>query len=356
MGTATKDDTHGRVEFGAKRRFLSYRSTFDPSTRARYEAATPPNDGVVEVQGGVMVNRLLLWAAGSPRLERMVTENRISSKAAHRFVAGERLEEALEAAKQLNARGIGGILDLLGEGVTDLAGADHAVEQYVEAAEAIPARGLDATISIKLSQLGQTVDRNACVANLARILDAAQAVGVPVEIDMEDSSLVSDTIELFRDAATKHPQVRLAIQAMLRRTPLDLDTLAPLKPRVRLVKGAYAEPVDVAEQRKSEITAQFKFLTDWLFQHGGDPAFGTHDGELIAYARAAATKAGKGPHEFEIQMLYGIRRDLQEQLASEGCRVRVYIPFGSAWYPYLMRRMAERPANLKFFLRALAGH
>jgi proline dehydrogenase len=303
-----------------------------------------------------MVKRLLLWAAGNPRLERTITENPILSKAVHRFVAGERLDEALEAASQLNAHGIGGILDLLGEGVTDLAGATAAVEQYLEAAEAIAARGLDATISIKLSQLGQTVDRNACVANLGRILDRAQALGVPVEIDMEDSSLISDTLEHFREAAARHPQVRVAIQAMLRRTPLDLEGLAPLKPRVRLVKGAYAEPVDVAQRRKKDITAQFKFLTDWLFEYGGDPAFGTHDDELIAYAGTAAATAGKGPKEYEIQMLYGIRRDFQEKLARDGHRVRVYIPFGSAWYPYFMRRMAERPANLRFFLRALAGH
>ena len=303
-----------------------------------------------------MVKRLLLWSAGNPRLERTVTQNPILSKAVHRFVAGERLDEALEAAAELNAHGIGGILVLLGEGVTDLTGATGAVEQYVEAAEAIAARGLDATISIKLSQLGQTVDRNACVANLGRILDRAQAAGVPVEIDMEDSSLVPDTLEHFREAATRHPQVRVAIQAMLRRTPLDLEGLAPLKPRVRLVKGAYAEPVEVAQRHKKDITAQFKFLTDWLFEYGGDPAFGTHDDELIAYAVTAAARAGKGPREYEIQMLYGIRRDLQEKLARDGHRVRVYIPFGSAWYPYFMRRLAERPANLRFFLRALAGH
>jgi proline dehydrogenase len=306
-------------------------------------------------QGGVMIKRPLLWAAGNPRLAQMVTQNPITSKAAHRFVAGEKLEEALAAAEQLNAHGIGGILDLLGEGVTDLAGATAAVKQYVDAAEAIAGRGLDATISIKLSQLGQTVDRDACVGNLARILDRAQALGVPVEIDMEDSSLVSDTIELYREAMTTHPQVRLAIQAMLRRTPVDLEALAPLKPRIRLVKGAYAEPVDAALQTKDEITAQYKFLTDWLFRNGEDPAFGTHHDELIHYARQAAADAGKGHREFEIQMLYGIRRDLQQELARRGYRIRVYIPFGSAWYPYLMRRMAERPANLRFFLRALAG-
>jgi proline dehydrogenase len=302
-----------------------------------------------------MIRRPLLWAAGNSRLQQTITKNPITSKAAHRFVAGERLDEALEAAAHLNGDGIGGILDLLGEGVTDTAGAAAAVEEYVAAAEAIARRELDATISIKLSQLGQTVDRDACVTNLARILDRAQAVGVPVEIDMEDSSLVADTIELYRKALTAHPHVRLAMQVMLRRTPFDFEDLAPLKPRVRLVKGAYAEPVEAALQGKDEITAQFKFLTDWLFRHGEDPAFGTHDDELIDYAQKAAAKAGKGTREFEIQMLYGIRRDLQHELARQGYRIRVYIPFGSAWYPYLMRRMAERPANLRFFLRALVG-
>lgn len=302
-----------------------------------------------------MVNRLLVWASSSPRLQRQVTKNPITRRVAHRFVAGERLDDALAVAAELNAHGIGGILDLLGEGVTDLAGAAHAVEEYEEAVGAIADRGLDATISIKLSQLGQTVDHEACVANLNRILDRAQAVNLRVEIDMEDSTLTSDTLQLFRDAATGHPQIRLAIQAALRRTPLDLEALAPLKPRVRLVKGAYAEPVEAAHQGRNEISAQFKYLTDWLFQYGTDPAFGTHDGGLIDYAHAAAARAAKGPKEYEIQFLYGVRRDLQQELASGGYRVRVYIPYGVAWYPYLTRRMAERPANLLFFLRALAG-
>src|ERR687889_1527564 len=302
-----------------------------------------------------MANRLLTWAAGSSQLQRQAATNPLARRVAHRFVAGETLDEALAAAQQLNSEGIGGILDLLGEGVTDLAGATHAVQQYEEAADAIAARGLDSTMSIKLSQLGQTVDRAACRTNLTRILDRAKSAGVPVEIDMEDSALVSDTLSLFHEVAAREPQPRLAIQAALRRTPLDLEALAPLKPRIRLVKGAYAEPVEAAQQGKKEIRAQFKYLTDWLFQHGSDPAFGTHDDELIAYVRQAAAQAGRGPEEFEFQFLYGIRRDLQQQLVDQGHRVRVYIPFGSAWYPYLTRRMAERPANLLFFLRALAG-
>jgi proline dehydrogenase len=302
-----------------------------------------------------MVNRVLLWATNNPRVQHQMTENPIARRVSHRFVAGERLDEALEAATMLNAEGIGAILDLLGEGVTDLAGATHAVEQYEEATDAIAQRGLDSTISIKLSQLGQTVDRDACVANLNEILDHAQSVGVRVEVDMEDSSLVPDTLSLFREAVIKHPETRLAIQAALRRTPLDLEAMASLKPRIRLVKGAYAEPMELAQRGKDEIRAQYQYLTDWLFQYGTDPAFGTHDGELIDYARQAAIKAGKSPKDFEIQVLYGIRRDLQLKLTAAGYRVRVYIPFGEAWYPYLTRRMAERPRNLFFFLRAVIG-
>ncbi len=302
-----------------------------------------------------MVNRLLVWAAGSPRLQRQVTDNPVTRRVAHRFVAGERLEDALAVAADLNAHGMGGTLDLLGEGVTDLAGATHAVEEYEDAVGAIAARGLDATISIKLSQLGQTVDHDACVANLNHILDRAHAMNVAVEIDMEHSGLTSDTLRLFRDAVTRHPQTRLAVQAALRRTPWDWEALGPSEPRISQVKGAYSEAIDVAHQGRSEIRAQFKFLTDWLFQHGAEPAFGTHDGELVEYARAAAARADRGQRDFEIQFLYGIRRDLQRQLVESGHRVRVYIPYGSAWYPYLTRRMAERPANLLFFLRALAG-
>jgi proline dehydrogenase len=305
--------------------------------------------------GGTMVNRVLFWATSNPRLQHQMTENPVARRVSHRFVAGERLDEALEVATQLNSEGIGAILDLLGEGVTDLAGATHAVEQYEEATDAIAERGLDATISIKLSQLGQTVDRSACVANLNEILDHAQSVGVRVEVDMEESGLVSDTLSLFHEAVAKHPETRLAIQAALRRTPLDLEAMASVKPRIRLVKGAYAEPLELAQQGKAEIKAQYKYLTDWLFRSGTDPAFGSHDSELIEYAKEAAIKAGKGPKDFEVQLLYGIRRDLQHELTAAGYRVRVYIPFGSAWYPYLTRRMAERPSNMFFFLRAVVG-
>ena len=302
-----------------------------------------------------MVNRPLLWAAGNSRLERIVTGSRMAANMVHRFVAGTQLEDAVQVTQQLNHRRIGGIFDLLGEGVTDSAGAAEAAAQYRESAAVIPARDLDATISVKLSQLGLTIDRETCLVNLGQILRQARDLSVTVEVDMEQSELVPQTLEVFRLCAPEHPQLRLAMQACLRRTPWDLETLAPLKPRVRLVKGAYSEPLDTSIRSRSEVTAQYKFLTDWLFEHGSDPAFGTHDDACIEHAMAAATRTGAGHAGFEIQMLYGVRRDLQERLAREGFRVRVYIPFGSAWYPYLMRRMAERPANLQFFARALIG-
>ncbi len=302
-----------------------------------------------------MLKRALSRAAASSGLERMVTRNPILSKPAHRFIAGEELKDAVAAAKDLQALGISALLDLVGEGVTDAAGAKEATAEYIAALEAIAESGLDAEISVKLTQLGQNVDRASCQANLDEILSRAGELGVAVEIDMEGHALVSDTLVYFRHVVARHPSTRLAMQAMLRRTLSDFFALADLKPRVRLVKGAYDEPIEVAERDKQGVTEQYKLLTDWLMVHGDDPAFGTHDGALIDHARTVAQREGKEKGDFELQMLYGVRRDLQEQLARDGYRVRIYIPYGSAWYPYFVRRLAERPANLTFFVRALVG-
>jgi proline dehydrogenase len=302
-----------------------------------------------------MVNQLLQWAADNPRLERTAANSRLFSRLVHRFIAGGELEDALSVAQELNAHGIGGIMDLLGEGVQDLAGATEACNEYLAAIAAIAERQINATVSLKLSQLGLVIDPQVCASNLGMILDKAEELGVRAEVDMEQSELVDVSLKVFREAAEKHPETRLAMQANLRRTPSDLDAMAALKPRIRLVKGAYAEPIDKAIQSKKEITAQFRHLTDWLFEFGSDPAFGTHDASCLQYAERVASARGVGKQDFEIQMLYGIRRDLQKSLAMEGYRVRVYIPYGSAWYPYLMRRMAEKPTNLLFFLRSLIG-
>lgn len=298
---------------------------------------------------------MLLWASEKERVQRLVTEGKLTRNVVKRFIAGDHLEDAVEVIKDLNSRGIGGILDLLGEGVEDLSGAQAAADEYLTSIKRITETGIDTTVTIKPTQLGLALDKGACIDHLRRLAAEAQAIDATVEIDMEQSEYVLDTIDVYRLLHSDFPDLRLAIQAYLRRTPVDLETLAALKPKVRLVKGAYAEPEETAFQKKVEIENQYRFLTDWLFERGTDPGIATHDSDLIAHAQAAAERTGAGKEGFEVQMLYGIRRDLQEQLAAEGYRVRVYVPFGSAWYPYLMRRMAERPKNLMFFLRAVAG-
>jgi proline dehydrogenase len=297
--------------------------------------------------------RALLWTSQKPPVERFVRNSNITRSVVERFVAGDDLESAIHSISRLNARGIAGSLDLLGEGVTDPAGADAAASDYLTAIKRMEEAGIDSTVSVKLTQLGLAFDKGACIDHLRRLAAEAAALGTTVEIDMEQSSYVADTLDVYRVLQADYPQLRVAVQAYLRRTPVDLQTLAGLRPRVRLVKGAYAEPVAVAYQSRKEIDAQYAFLIEWLFVRGSDPAIATHDGRLLAHAKRTATVAGVPKDGFEIQMLYGIRRELQQRLAQDGYRVRVYVPYGSAWYPYLMRRMAERPANLRFFLRAL---
>lgn len=185
------------------------------------------------------------------------------------------------------------------------------------------------------------------------MIEQASALGVRLEIDMEHSSVGRPTLEAFRGVVEQHPQTRVAIQAAMRRTPTDLASFTGSKPRIRLVKGAFLEASDVALQDRAEVTAQYLYLTDWALANLPDPAFGTHDDACIARVQQTATRLGIDRAAYEFQMLYGVRRDLQQRLADDGHRVRVYVPYGTDWYPYLMRRMAERPANLAFFLRSL---
>lgn len=295
----------------------------------------------------------MLWASEKTRFQRFVTEGKLTRNVVQRFVAGAELEDAIGAIKDLNAKGIGGILDLLGEGVKDPAGAEAAADEYLRSVKRIEATGIDTTVSVKLTQLGLGFDKGQCIDHLRLLAAEAQAIGTYVEIDMEQNDHVTDTIDVYRALRADFPSLRLAVQAYLRRTPADLESLRDIPPRIRLVKGAYSEPPEVAFQKAIEIDKQYRFLTDWLFAHGDDPGIATHDSKLIHHTKQVAEQSGKPVDSFEIQMLFGIRRELQQQLAQQGHRVRVYVPFGSAWYPYLMRRMAERPANLRFFLRAV---
>lgn len=297
----------------------------------------------------------MLWASENHKLERFIRQGNLARGVVERFVAGDDLEDAVEAIKALNARGIKGILDLLGEGVSDPAGVRGAVDDYLAAVKRIDETGIDTTVSVKLTQFGLAFDKGGCIDHLRRLTAEARAVGVPLEIDMEQSLYVSDTLDVYRVLHADFPELRVAMQSYLRRTPVDLEAMKQLHPKVRLVKGAYAEADEIAFQTRREIDAQYRFLTDWLLRYGTDPAIATHDHKLIHHARVAAEALDVGPGRFEIQMIYGIRRELQAKLAAQGQRVRVYVPYGVAWYPYLMRRMAERPANARFFLRALVG-
>jgi proline dehydrogenase len=302
-----------------------------------------------------VISRSLLWVSERPRIQGFVQRSGFTRAVVDRFVAGNELDDAVETIRGLNARGIGGILDMLGEGVHDPEGAESAAADYLTAIKRIEETGIDTSVSVKLTQLGLAFDKGACIDHLRRLAAEATAIGAVVEIDMEQSDYVVDTLDVYRVLQIDYPELRIAMQAYLRRTPVDLETMAALRPKVRLVKGAYAEPPSLAFQSRREVVAQYMFLTEWLFERGADPGIASHHGAVLEHAKRVAERSGAGKQGFEIQMLYGIRRDLQQELARQGYRVRVYVPFGSAWYPYLMRRMAERPANLVFFLRALAG-
>jgi proline dehydrogenase len=293
-------------------------------------------------------------------------------RAVRRFIAGERLDEALDAVGRLNRDGLSTTLDLLGEDVTTPAQAEASAEAYLGIVDALRAgnheieasagapSGMDNNLSLKLTQLGLVVDAALCAGLLRRILDRAAGQrcpdGVPmfVRIDMESSAHTEATLALFETLwAEGRRNVGVVIQAYLYRSAADVERLNALGARVRLVKGAYDEPPAVAYPRKRDVDAAFARLAEALLRAGTYPAFATHDERLTDHVCRTAAAAGIPVDRFEFQMLYGIRRDLQAGLRRRGYRVRVYVPFGEEWYPYFMRRLAERPANAGFVLRSL---
>jgi proline dehydrogenase len=302
-----------------------------------------------------MIKKLLLVAATNKRLERIVSTNRLTRDLVRRFVAGTTLEEAIAVTRQLNAQRIDVSLDLLGETVERLQESEVATNAYIEAVRAIAEHVPGTTVSVKLSQLGIALDPAVCAGHLNNLLKEAAKVGVLVEVDMEHSSVGPAELEAFRAALDEYPDTRVAIQAAIRRTPLDLQSFTDVKPRIRLVKGAFLETQERALQDKDDITGQYLYLTDYALENLPDPAFGTHDDRCIDHAKKSAVRLGVDRANYEFQMLYGVRRDLQRKLADEGYRIRIYVPYGTEWYPYLMRRMAERPANLLLFLRSLVS-
>jgi proline dehydrogenase len=273
----------------------------------------------------------------------------IGRAVASRFVAGEHLDDAIRVCRDLRKEGIGGVLDHLGENVRAPEQAAQAVRDYVRAVDRIRHEGdLDAYVSVKLTQLGLDFSHELCTANVEEVLRAAEPGGVLVMIDMESSVYVDRTLRVFRDLRERHEGIGVCLQASLHRTPADVGAL-PARSIVRLVKGAYLEPPEVAIASRREVDLAFARLFSTLVSRGHAVHVATHDPKLLDGARRYVEREGIDPSLIEYQMLYGVRRDLQARLASDGLPVRVYVPYGTEWYPYLTRRLAERPANVWFF-------
>jgi proline dehydrogenase len=273
---------------------------------------------------------------------------------ARRFIAGETIDEAIDAVRGLESRGLLLTLDYLGESVKTTGEADAATAEYRRILQTIVRSGIERNVSLKLTQLGLDVDRATCIDNLRRILDPATEHGFFVRIDMENSPYTDVTLQVFETIWQQgYRNVGVVFQSYLTRTPNDIARLNELGARIRLVKGAYKEPKTVAFQQKQEVDAAFVQLMKVLLDHGTYPAIATHDPQMIEATTQYVAEKGYAPDRFEFQMLYGIRRDLQTSLVKDGYRMRVYVPFGEQWFPYFMRRLGERPANVGFVLKSL---
>jgi proline dehydrogenase len=268
-----------------------------------------------------------------------------------RFVAGETLEQALDVSRGLNTEGITVTLDHLGESVTSLAEAAEARDVYLHTQNAILAAGIQGNVSLKLTQFGLDLSTGECLDNVAKLVSHAAEMQSFVRVDMEASEYVDRTLDLVRDLYQRFGAVGVVIQAYLHRSKSDIEDLCARKIRVRLCKGAYLEPASVAFPDKAEVDRNFVELMKILLDRGDYPAIATHDENMIEATKAYAAERKIPKTAYEFQMLYGIRRDLQRKLIAEGYRLRLYVPFGKAWYPYYMRRLAERPANVFFILR-----
>ena len=307
-----------------------------------------------------VLSSLLLSASRSPRVRQAVVGFPVTRRVVNRFVAGESIEAAVRAVRELRADGLYVTLDHLGEDTHDAVQATAIRDAYVELLTVLRRNGLTdrAEVSVKLSALGQAlpdVGEKVALENARAICEAAAAAGTTVTLDMEDHTTVDSTLRILHELRRDFPWVGAVLQSMLLRTPQDCHELAHPGSRVRLVKGAYAEPPEVAHANKADVDAAYRQCADILMTGGGYPMIASHDPRMIVAASRSARAAGRALGEYEYQMLYGIRVDEQRRLARAGERVRVYVPFGTDWYGYFMRRLAERPANVAFFVRALIG-
>jgi proline dehydrogenase len=296
-----------------------------------------------------------LWLSNSKFFRSLTKKLGFARRAAMRFVAGETIDDALRAIRELNAVGISTTLDHLGENVETEADAKRSADDYLNVLDALDKSGVKSHVSIKLTALGLDLGDDFCRANVARVIAKAKSIGLFVRIDMEGTPYTDRTLAIYQSLRQEYDNLGIVIQAYLYRTEKDIEALCAAGGKVRLCKGAYKEPADKAFPKKTDVDANYIRLMKMLLDKqsrakGARGAIATHDPKMIEATQQYAAEANVPHDEFEFQMLYGIRRELQRQLASEGYAMRVYVPYGTEWYPYFMRRLAERPANVWFVL------
>jgi len=302
-----------------------------------------------------MLRNIIFWLSTKKSVTNALAERGMRYGFARRFVAGESLEDALAASKELNGQSRSVSLNHLGENVSTTVEARKVAESYVSMLRALDRDKLDGNISIKLTQLGLDFDEGLCQALSREIAAAAAGLGRGVEMDMEGAAYTEKTLRIFEAVQREFPVTGLAVQAYLHRTADDIERLAILKPKLRLVKGAYREPASVAVQKKSQVDDNYRKLIATLLDGRFFPAIATHDPLMLDHARSIVRERKIPPEKYEFQMIYGIRRDLQAQMRTEGHALRIYVPFGTEWCPYFMRRLSERPANCLFVIRNLVA-
>jgi proline dehydrogenase len=294
---------------------------------------------------------VLLRLSTSEGLKNFLTRFKSFNNVTRRFVAGEELSAAVESARQLNEKKISASFDHLGEAISSEKETRDEVREYLRVLDAIDDNALDSNVSVKLTQLGLDIDSRLCFENARAIVEAAARRKNFVRIDMEDSARTDATLDLFKRLRSEFENVGIVIQSYLYRSEKDIEDLLRMGARVRLCKGAYREPSSVAFPKKKDVDANYIHLMRMLLESGLYHGIATHDENMIEATKRFATEQDIAPRQFEFQMLYGVRRDLQEKLIREGWRVRVYVPYGLSWYPYFMRRLAERPANVWFVMK-----
>lgn len=309
-------------------------------------------------RGQGTLKSILLLLSKSKFVENNVRRFEISRMAAFRFVSGEKLEDAIDAAKDANELGIMATIDHLGESVKDEALAGEATDVYVKVLERIADSGVDSNISVKLTQLGLDIDYDLCLQNLERIVQKASELNNFVRMDMEDSPYTQKTLDIFKTLRKKYPNVGIVLQTYLYRTEKDVEEVIENGYGLRLCKGAYTESREIAFPKKAQVDQNFIHLLEMGLsekarKNGVLVGVATHDEKIIDWTKNFTRTNGVGKDEFEFQMLFGIRKKLQEELVKEGYKMRAYIPFGTHWYPYYMRRLAERPSNLLSFFRTI---